>query len=85
MHPHEHTIKIMVTNVHIDQEKLSQIMSMQKFKSKQKAINEALSAYLKSLLHQEVLAWKGTDFWEGYLAQIRTNWWKELFLTHPFG
>ena len=63
----------MATNVDIDQEKLSQIMTMRQFKSKKEAINEALSEYLKNLLRQEVLAWKGTNFWEGDLDQMRTD------------
>ena len=63
----------MATNVDIDQEKLSQIMTMKQFKSKKEAINEALSEYLKNLLRQEVLTWKGTSFWEGDLDQMRTD------------
>lgn len=63
----------MATNIDIDQEKLSQIMSMKNFKSKKEAVNEALSEYLKNLLRQEVLTWKGTNFWEGDLDQMRTD------------
>ena len=63
----------MATNVDIDQEKLSQIMTMRQFKSKKEAINEALSEYLKNLLRQEVLVWKGTNFWEGDLEQMRKD------------
>ena len=51
----------MVTNIDIDQEKLSQIMIMKQFKSKKEAVNEALSEYLKNLLRQEVLTWKGSN------------------------
>ena len=69
----EHTIKIMATNVDIDQEKLSQIMSMKQFKSKKEAINEALSAYLKNLVIQELLKMKGTNAWEGDLEQMRLD------------
>ena len=63
----------MATNIDIDQEKLSQIMSMKNFKSKKEAVNEALREYLKNLLRQEVLTWKGTNFWEGDLDQMRTD------------
>lgn len=63
----------MATNIDIDQEKLSQIMSMKNFKSKKEAVNEALSEYLKNLLRQEVLTWKGANFWEGDLDQMRTD------------
>ena len=69
----EHTIKILATNVDIDQEKLSQIMSMKQFKSKKEAINEALSAYLKNLVIQELLKMKGTNAWEGDLEQMRLD------------
>ena len=69
----ELTIKIMATNVDIDQEKLSQIMSMKQFKSKKEAINEALSAYLKNLVIQELLKMKGTNAWEGDLEQMRLD------------
>ena len=51
----------MATNIDIDQEKLSQIMTMKQFKSKKEAVNEALSEYLKNLLRQEVLTWKGSN------------------------
>ena len=34
--------------INIDQEKLSQIMTMRQFKSKKEAINDALSEYLKT-------------------------------------
>ena len=46
---------------------------MRQFKSKKEAINEALSEYLKNLLREEVLAWKGTNCWEGDLEQMRTD------------
>ena len=69
----EFKIKIMATNVDIDQEKLSQIMSMKQFKSKKEAINEALSAYLKNLVIQELLKMKGTNAWEGDLEQMRLD------------
>jgi Arc/MetJ family transcription regulator len=39
----------MVMKIDIDQEKLSQIMTMKQFKSKKEAVNEALSEYLKNL------------------------------------
>jgi Arc/MetJ family transcription regulator len=65
--------KIMATNIDIDQEKLSQIMTMKQFKSKKEAVNEALSEYLKNLLRQEVLTWKGSNCWEGDLDQMRTD------------
>ena len=48
-------------NIDIDQKKLAQIMAMREFKSKKEAINEALDEYLKNLLRQQVLAWKGTN------------------------
>ena len=63
----------MATNIDIDQEKLSQIMTIRPFKSKKEAVNEALSEYLKTLLRQEVLTWKGTNFWEGDLDQMRKD------------
>ena len=63
----------MATNVDIDQEKLSQIMIMKQFKSKKEAVNEAISEYLKDLLRQEALTWKGTDFWQGDLNQMRAD------------
>ena len=52
---------------------MSQIITMKNFKSKKEAVNEALSEYLKDLLRQEVLTWKGTDFWQGDLDQMRTD------------
>ncbi len=64
---------IMATNIDIDQEKLSQIMTMKHFKSKKEAVNEALSEYLKNLLRQEVLTWKGSNCWEGDLDPMRTD------------
>jgi Arc/MetJ family transcription regulator len=43
----------MVMKIDIDQEKLSQIMTMKQFKSKKDAVNEALCEYLKNhLSHQ---------------------------------
>ena len=57
----------MTINIDIDQEKLFHIMTIRQFKSKKEAISEALSEYLENLLSQEVLAWKGINFWEGGL------------------
>ena len=63
----------MATNVDIDQEKLSQIMTMRQFKSKKEAINEALSQYLKNIVTQELLKMKGSNVWEGDLEQMRLD------------
>ena len=53
----------MATNIDIDQEKLSQIMTMKNFKSKKEAVNEAISEYLNNLLRQELLKMKGSNCW----------------------
>ena len=63
----------MATNINIDQKKLSQIMTMKRFKSKKEAVNEALSEYLKDLLRQELLKIKGSNCWEGDLDQMRSD------------
>jgi Arc/MetJ family transcription regulator len=63
----------MATNIDIDQEKLSQIMSMKQFKSKKEAVNEALSEYLKIIVTQELLKLKGSNVWEGDLDQMRLD------------
>ena len=63
----------MATNVDIDQEKLSQIMTMRQFKSKKEAINEALNQYLKNIVTQELLKMKGSNVWEGDLEQMRLD------------
>ena len=63
----------MATNINIDQKKLSQIMTMKRFKSKKEAVNEALSEYLKDLLRQELLKMKGSNCWEGDLDQMRSD------------
>ncbi|GGD68283.1 hypothetical protein GCM10011514_35480 [Emticicia aquatilis] len=63
----------MATNIDIDQEKLAQIMSMKQFKTKKEAVNEALNEYLKNLLRQQVLTWKGSNAWEGDLEQMRLD------------
>ena len=63
----------MATNIDIDQEKLSQIMTMKQFKTKKEAVNEALNEYLKMLFRQEVLKMKGSNVWEGNLDQMRTD------------
>lgn len=64
---------IMATNIDIDQEKLSQIMTMKNFKSKKEAVNEAISEYLNNLLRQELLKMKGSNCWEGDLDQMRLD------------
>lgn len=63
----------MATNIDIDQEKLAQIMSMKQFKTKKEAVNEALNEYLRNLLRQPVLTWKGSNAWEGDLEQMRSD------------
>lgn len=63
----------MATNIDIDQEKLSQIMTMKQFKSKKEAVNEALNEYLKDLVAQELLKMKGSNIWEGDLDQMRLD------------
>jgi Arc/MetJ family transcription regulator len=63
----------MVMKIDIDQEKLSQIMTMKQFKSKKEAVNEALNEYLKNLLRQELLKMKGSNCWEGDLDQMRLD------------
>lgn len=63
----------MATNIDIDQEKLSQIMTMKHFKSKKEAVNEALSEYLKIIVAQELLKLKGSNVWEGDLDQMRLD------------
>jgi Arc/MetJ family transcription regulator len=63
----------MATNIDIDQEKLSQIMTMKQFKSKKEAVNEALNEYLKDLVAQELLKMKGSNVWEGDLEQMRLD------------
>lgn len=63
----------MATNIDIDQEKLSQIMTMKQFKTKKEAVNEALTEYLKNLMRQKVLTWKGSNAWEGDLEQMRLD------------
>jgi Arc/MetJ family transcription regulator len=63
----------MATNIDIDQEKLSQIMTMKQFKSKKEAVNEALNEYLKYLVAQELLKMKGSNVWEGDLEQMRLD------------
>ncbi len=63
----------MSKNINIDQEKLSQIMTMKQFRTKKEAVDEALNEYLKKLLRQEVLTWKGTNAWEGNLEQMRLD------------
>jgi Arc/MetJ family transcription regulator len=63
----------MATNIDIDQEKLSQIMTMRQFKSKKEAVNEALNEYLKDIMAQELLKMKGSNVWEGDLEQMRLD------------
>ncbi len=45
----------MRTKIDINQEKLSQIMTMMQFKTKKEAVNEALSWYLNILLQRNEL------------------------------
>ena len=59
--------------IDIDQEKLSQIMTLRQFKSKKEAINEALNQYLKNIVTQELLKMKGSNVWEGDLEQMRLD------------
>ena len=63
----------MATNIDIDQEKLSQIMTMKQFKSKKEAVNEALNEYLRLIIAQEILKMKGSNCWEGDLEQMRLD------------
>lgn len=62
----------MTTNIDIDQEKLSKIMLLKKFKTKKEAVNEAITEYLKYLNRREVLKWRGTG-WEGDLDKMRED------------
>lgn len=64
---------IMATNIDINQEKLSQIMTMMQFKTKKEAVNEALDEYLKIIVSRELLKMKGTDVWQGNLEQMRLD------------
>ena len=63
----------MVTNIDIDQEKIEAIMSIKKFKSKKELVDTALDEFLKNISRQEVLKWKGSDFWEGDLNKMRQD------------
>jgi Arc/MetJ family transcription regulator len=63
----------MATNIDIDQEKLSQIMTMKQFKTKKEAVNEALNEYLKIIISEELLKLKGSNVWEGDLNQMRLD------------
>lgn len=62
----------MTTNIDIDQEKLSKIMLLKKFKTKKEAVNEAITEYLKYLNRREVLKWRGAG-WEGDLDKMRED------------
>jgi Arc/MetJ family transcription regulator len=64
---------IMTTNIDIDQEKLSKLMLIKKFKSKKEAVNEAITEYLKDLNRKEVLKWRGANSWEGDLDEMRRD------------
>lgn len=46
-------------------------MSMKQFKAKKDAVNEVLNEYLKNLLRQQVLTWKGSNACEGDSEQMR--------------
>jgi Arc/MetJ family transcription regulator len=63
----------MATNIDIDQEKLSQIMTLKQFKTKKEAVNEALSEYLRIIVTQELLKMKGSNCWEGNLDEMRRD------------
>ena len=63
----------MATNIDINQEKLSQIMTMMQFKTKKEAVNEALDEYLKILVSRELLKMKGSNVWQGDLEQMRLD------------
>lgn len=63
----------MLTHIDIDQEKVDEIMSLKNFKTKKEAVNTAIEEYLKSIRRMEVLKWKGTDFWEGDLNEMRAD------------
>ena len=60
-------------NIDIDQKKFAQIMAMKQFKSKNEAVNKALSEYLRMIMTQELLKMKGSNVWEGDLKQMRLD------------
>ena len=59
--------------VEIDQKKLSKIMDLKQFKTPQEAVDVALSEYLRAIICQEILSWKGSNAWEGDLEQMRLD------------
>ena len=55
------------------QAEIEEIMALKGFKSKKEVVDTALEEYLKPMRQMEVLKWKGTDFWEGNLDEIRRD------------
>lgn len=63
----------MLTHIDIDEDKLREIMELKGFKTKKEAVNAAIDEYLKAALRSKVLAWKGTNAWEGDLDEMRRD------------
>lgn len=63
----------MLTNIDIDQKKVSEVMSLLNIKTKKEAVDKALENYLRILSAQELLKMKGSNIWEGDLDQMRTD------------
>ncbi len=63
----------MAINIDINQEKLAEIMTFQKFKSKKQAVNTALDEYLKILVGKELLKLEGSNAWQGDLDKMRQD------------
>jgi Arc/MetJ family transcription regulator len=59
--------------IHIDEEKIREIMEFKKFKTKKEAVNAAIDEMLNRLTRLEILKWKGSGSWEGDLDEMRRD------------
>jgi len=62
-----------LTNINIDQKKITSIMAKRNLKSKKEVVDKALEAFLKVVSAQEILKMKGSNIWEGDLNQLRAE------------
>lgn len=63
----------MKTHIEIDDHLLADAMQLGKWPTKKDAVNEALSAYVRSLKRARLLALKGKAPWHGDLDEMRAR------------
>ena len=65
-------LKIMRTNIDIDDDLMKKAFKYSKLKTKKEIINKALTEYVKYQMRLKLLSLKGKVKWEGDLDKMRT-------------